>query len=732
MTNPLKVLLFLAGGTAIAAVAAYLSGALDPILQSEPPAAVANVPTDGAASVPTSETTLKEDRLETEDKPAAATPSVTTDAAPSAEPATPSDDVQAEVASTGTQTQPAEPAQQPEAAPSMEAAATPSFDLLRVEGDGSMVIAGRAAPNATVELLNGETVIGSGKAGPQGDFVVILDNPLAPGDYQITIRTINGDNSKSVSTQTAIVSVPVEPTGQVLAMIEEPGKPSEIITVPQPAPSSAVEAPKPDKPEVAEGAGAPAEQAPASEPAPVEAPATATEPQEADEPKAAETAGASVEPKAAEAASSAEADKVQAPAADAATAQAEPPADTTEPEAATASGTPDGTTTDQPAQADAPAQVATADPTAGQKPTAKEQPSEQARPSQIVVEAVEIDGRNVFVAGRADPGSVVRAYANEILLGEALTSAGGRFLVEATRDLPVGSYIIRADVISKDGKSVMARAAVPFEREPGENIAAVADSAHETAPKVAETEASTTPEAEAKALEESAESKVAAAATPPAASSATENAQATPPAEAETPPVAVEDNESPAEPSANAEAPAAASPATQSEIPAVASDATEASPASETPAPVAGAGETAPAAPAATETPTVSAEVKPAPSSAEDKAAVPSTASETPKAEQQPPAEVAGNTVTEEVTAPPLRSVKSAVIIRRGDTLWRISRRVYGRGVRYSTIYLANQDQIRDPDMIWPGQVFGVPNRTAEGEEADISKMGEQGTTQQE
>ena len=34
-----------------------------------------------------------------------------------------------------------------------------------------------------------------------------------------------------------------------------------------------------------------------------------------------------------------------------------------------------------------------------------------------------------------------------------------------------------------------------------------------------------------------------------------------------------------------------------------------------------------------------------------------------------------------------------AVISRRGDSLWRISRRVYGRGVRYSTIYLANQKQ---------------------------------------
>ena len=85
-----------------------------------------------------------------------------------------------------------------------------------------------------------------------------------------------------------------------------------------------------------------------------------------------------------------------------------------------------------------------------------------------------------------------------------------------------------------------------------------------------------------------------------------------------------------------------------------------------------------------------------------------------------------------EVTAPKLQSVDSAVIIRRGDTLWRISRRVYGRGVRYSTIYLANQTQIRDPDRIWPGQVFKVPEKSKEGETADMTKMGEQVTTMPE
>lgn len=51
----------------------------------------------------------------------------------------------------------------------------------------------------------------------------------------------------------------------------------------------------------------------------------------------------------------------------------------------------------------------------------------------------------------------------------------------------------------------------------------------------------------------------------------------------------------------------------------------------------------------------------------------------------------------------------TTVIIRRGDNLWKISRRWYGRGMRYSTIYEANTDQIRDPHWIYPGQVFVMP-----------------------
>ena len=49
------------------------------------------------------------------------------------------------------------------------------------------------------------------------------------------------------------------------------------------------------------------------------------------------------------------------------------------------------------------------------------------------------------------------------------------------------------------------------------------------------------------------------------------------------------------------------------------------------------------------------------------------------------------------------------VIVQPGNSLWRIARRTYGRGLQYSVIYQANREQIRDPDLIYPGQVFEIP-----------------------
>jgi nucleoid-associated protein YgaU len=48
-------------------------------------------------------------------------------------------------------------------------------------------------------------------------------------------------------------------------------------------------------------------------------------------------------------------------------------------------------------------------------------------------------------------------------------------------------------------------------------------------------------------------------------------------------------------------------------------------------------------------------------------------------------------------------------IVQHGNSLWQIARRAYGAGPRYVTIYSANPNQIRDPDRIYPGQVFKLP-----------------------
>ena len=52
----------------------------------------------------------------------------------------------------------------------------------------------------------------------------------------------------------------------------------------------------------------------------------------------------------------------------------------------------------------------------------------------------------------------------------------------------------------------------------------------------------------------------------------------------------------------------------------------------------------------------------------------------------------------------------AAVTVQRGDTLWAISQDRYGSGFLYVKVFEANRDNIRDPDLIYPGQVFAIPN----------------------
>lgn len=60
--------------------------------------------------------------------------------------------------------------------------------------------------------------------------------------------------------------------------------------------------------------------------------------------------------------------------------------------------------------------------------------------------------------------------------------------------------------------------------------------------------------------------------------------------------------------------------------------------------------------------------------------------------------------------APVLTDLGSSVTVQPGFTLWYLAERKYGEGFQYVQIFEANRDRIKNPDLIYPGQVFDLPN----------------------
>lgn len=50
------------------------------------------------------------------------------------------------------------------------------------------------------------------------------------------------------------------------------------------------------------------------------------------------------------------------------------------------------------------------------------------------------------------------------------------------------------------------------------------------------------------------------------------------------------------------------------------------------------------------------------------------------------------------------------ITVQPGSTLWAIAKSQYGEGLYFVRVYEANKDRIRDPDLIYPGQIFDIPN----------------------
>lgn len=52
----------------------------------------------------------------------------------------------------------------------------------------------------------------------------------------------------------------------------------------------------------------------------------------------------------------------------------------------------------------------------------------------------------------------------------------------------------------------------------------------------------------------------------------------------------------------------------------------------------------------------------------------------------------------------------SLITVQPGNTLWGIADKKYGEGLLYVRVFEANTDRIRDPDLIYPGQIFTIPD----------------------
>lgn len=476
----------------------------------------------------------------------------------------------------------------------------PGFDLLRVEPDGSTVIAGRAEPGTKLEILSGDTVVGTADVNATGDFAAVFDKPLAAGDHQLTLRSVGAGGVSKMSDEVATISVPKDPGGQLLAMVSKPGEASRLITTPKAEETPAQAAAKPTAPP------------------------------------------------------------------DTAAAVSDAPA--------TPNGVPG-----------------------------------------LQVTAVEIEGTTMFVAGNAKPGALVRIYADDKLLGEVKADDSGHFVIDGAIELSVGSHIIRADMMNDDASKVAMRAAVPFDRPAGAQVAAIASAPADTANNGLDGLKAEAAKALALLKGLYADGKQPTAEQLAAARSATEFALQSlaefKPADSFDPGLAAAANGA-SKAAREALAILKSSPQDSAGVGA-ALDKVDRVIAPALPQQANGTAETASAkAEPSTEADQTSAVVPPKADARKAAPAEPATkeiaATAPVEAQQQPTT----------IQQAPLKESKNTVIIRRGDTLWQISRRVYGAGLRYTTIYLANREQIGNPDLIQPGQVFGVPDTALSDEES--------------
>ncbi len=294
-----------------------------------------------------------------------------------------------------------------------------------------------------------------------------------------------------------------------------------------------------------------------------------------------------------------------------------------------------------------------------------------AKPARLTFDTVDYndDGEIVFT-GKATPDSTVRLYVDNEFVGDAVAGSKGNWLFRGKEKIKPGVHELRADLVAANGK-VARRAAVPFVRANPKKVAALLNSrkkgsAPAPQPVQPPVVTSKTPPEPPEPPEPVEPRKIAKAA--PVVKKSVEPPQTKPLA---TTPAQVQPSTVPLSP--------------VKKIPEVATSTPARAP---TPAP---------------EQQQVSV------------ATAPSTPPLSATKSTPPDVETLETAPADKKPDRPGPELVSRVVIQPGNNLWNISRVIYGRGIAYTTIYQANQGQIKNPDQIYPGQIFSTPGAMSTG-----------------
>src|SRR5215831_17748813 len=113
----------------------------------------------------------------------------------------------------------------------------PAFDVTRIEPSGDAVIAGRAAPGASVELLRNGALHDRVMADASGQFAMVPPR-LPPGDYELTLRSKLPNGTDATSKDSVVVALQPNQKERPVVALMRPDKPSVVLSKPAPPNSS--------------------------------------------------------------------------------------------------------------------------------------------------------------------------------------------------------------------------------------------------------------------------------------------------------------------------------------------------------------------------------------------------------------------------------------------------------------------------------------------------------------